>query len=184
MAIQTLCLDPHPVLRQQARRIDTLTNDIRRLARDMIDTMYANDGIGLAAPQIGENLQLFVANPSQRRGQELVMMNPVVEATRGRTTITEGCLSLPHIWERVTRASHVRLTGQDLWGKPLTLETDGLLAIILQHEVDHLQGRLFIDRLSVVRRCRVAVYRLLQSARHRSPDNSQSTIRNPQSVAV
>ena len=159
-----LCIDPHPVLRKKARRIEAVTNEIRRLAREMIETMYAHDGIGLAAPQIGEDLQLFVANPSQRRGQEVVVINPVLEASRGRTAITEGCLSLPQIWERVTRAAQIRLTGQDVRGKPLTMETGGLLAIVLQHEVDHLQGRLFIDRLSIIRRVRVAVYRKFAGA--------------------
>jgi len=165
MSVRALCLDPHPVLRRTAQRIDTFTNDVRRLAREMIETMYANDGIGLAAPQIGEGIQLFVANPSHRRGQELVVTNPVLAATRGRAAVIEGCLSLPHIWERVVRAAHVQLTGQDIWGRPLTLETQGVLAIVLQHEVDHLQGRLFIDRLSWPRRCRVAVYRMVAGRR-------------------
>jgi len=164
MSIHTLCVDPHPVLRRAAQPIDTFTNDVRRLARDMIETMYANEGIGLAAPQVGEGIQLLVANPSHRRGQELVVTNPVLAATRGKAAVIEGCLSLPHIWERVVRAAHVRLTGQDMWGKPLTLETEGLLAIVLQHEVDHLQGRLFIDRVSWARRCRIALYRVVRGA--------------------
>ena len=123
------------------------------MARDMIETMYANDGIGLAAPQIGQDLQLFIANPSQERGKEVIIVNPILESAEGRAVIIEGCLSLPNVWERVRRAAHVRLTGQDLGGRPMAIEADGLLAIVLQHEVDHLQGRLFIDRLSWWRRC-------------------------------
>lgn len=125
------------------------------MARDMIETMYANDGIGLAAPQIGQGLQMFIANPSQQRGREVVVVNPVLEATEGRATIVEGCLSVPNVWERVRRAARVRLRGQDAGGKPLSIEADGLLAIVLQHEFDHLQGRLFTDRLSWWRRCLV-----------------------------
>lgn len=124
--------------------------------RDMIETMYAHDGIGLAAPQVGRDLQVFVANPSQRRGQELVVVNPVLEVATGRSKIVEGCLSLPDVWERVQRAARVRLSGRDACGTPLVVEADGLLAIALQHECDHLQGRLFIDRLSWFRRRRLA----------------------------
>ena len=156
MAVRPLCVEPHPVLRVPAQPIERFSDELRRLARDLIDTMYANDGIGLAAPQIGRDIQVFVANPSRDRGRELVMVNPILESRRGRTSLVEGCLSLPQIWERVGRASHVRLRGQDLAGSPVDIEADGLLAIVLQHEFDHLQGRLFIDRLSWFRRQRVA----------------------------
>ena len=125
------------------------------MARDLIETMYASDGIGLAAPQVGQDLQMFVANPLQERGREVVVVNPVLESVEGRTAVIEGCLSLPNVWERVRRAARVRLSGQDAGGQPLAIEADGLLAIVLQHECDHLQGRLFIDRLSWWRRCLV-----------------------------
>jgi len=147
MSVRPLCYEPHPVLRATARRIEQVTDDVGALARDLIDTMYANDGIGLAAPQIGRDVQAFVANPSQERGRELIVVNPLLELMDGRTTIVEGCLSVPHVWERVRRSARVRLTGQDERGRPLSIETEGLLAIVLQHECDHLQGRLFIDRL-------------------------------------
>ncbi len=164
MSVQRLCVAPHPVLRTKAKRVDAFTKDLQRLARDLIDTMYANDGIGLAAPQIGRDIQLFVANPSQERGRELVVANPVLEQTKGRAAIVEGCLSLPKFWERVKRASRVQLSGQDVFGKPMTVQAEGLLAIVLQHEWDHLQGRLFIDRLSWFRRHR------LERRVHRTPD--------------
>ena len=153
MSIRPLCVEPHPVLRRPARPVEAFSEETRQMAHDMIETMYANDGIGLAAPQIGQDLQLFIANPSQERGKEVVILNPVLESAEGRATIIEGCLSLPNVWERVRRAAHVRLTGQDLGGRPMAIEADGLLAIVLQHEFDHLQGRLFIDRLSWWRRC-------------------------------
>ena len=152
--MHSLCIEPHPVLRANARPVAAFTDEVRRLARDLIETMYANDGIGLAAPQIGRDLQMFVANPSQDRGREFVVVNPVLETVRGRAAIIEGCLSLPNIWERVSRSSQVRVSGQDVSGKPLNIEADGLLAIVLQHEFDHLHGRLFIDRLSWFRRRR------------------------------
>ena len=154
MSIQTLCLEPDPILRAVARPADA-ADDIRRLSRDLIETMYANQGIGLAAPQIGSDLAVFVANPSQQRGKELVVVNPVVVAFHGRTSVTEGCLSLPNAWHKVRRASRVHMSGQDPSGHPLSIEADGLLAVVLQHEFDHLQGRLFIDHLSWFTRRRV-----------------------------
>ena len=152
MSLQSLCIEPHPVLRLRARPVEAFTERLRRLSRDMIDTMYANEGIGLAAPQIGCDLQLLVANPSQKRGREFIVANPVLDQAGGRAMMMEGCLSLPSIWKRVKRAARVRLVGQDLSGRPLVIEADGLLAIVLQHECDHLQGRLLIDRLSWARR--------------------------------
>ena len=153
MSVLPLRFAPDPVLREKARPVDAFNADLRRLASQLIETMYANDGIGLAAPQVGQDLQAFVANPSQRRGRELVIVNPILDLADGRAGIVEGCLSLPNVWERVRRASRVRMRGQDLMGKPLLIEAEGLLAIVLQHEFDHLQGQLFIDHLSWIRRC-------------------------------
>ena len=155
MSVLPICHEPHPTLRLRARPVAAFTQELKRLSRDMIETMYDHDGIGLAAPQVGRDLQVFVANPTQERGRELVLANPVLEACRGRTSTVEGCLSLPEIWERVRRAARVRMSGRDLAGRPLTIEADGLLAIVLQHEYDHLQGRLLIDRLSWFRRWRL-----------------------------
>jgi len=157
MAVRPLCLVPDPVLRGRARLVEAFSEDIRRLVQDLIETMHANDGIGLAAPQIGCDLQVFVANPSQRSGQEVVMINPNLEAASGRAGMVEGCLSLPEIWEKVRRAARIRMSGLDAVGKPLVVDAEGLLAIALQHEFDHLQGRLFIDHLSWARRMRLRV---------------------------
>jgi len=151
------------MLRAKARRVDIFTNEIRQLARDLIETMYLYRGVGLAASQIGQALQVFVANPSQERGREVVLVNPALEVSQGRLAVVEGCLSVPNVWERINRAAYVRMSGQDVAGKPLVIEAEGLLAIVLQHEFDHLQGRLFIDRLSWLRRCRVEIrMRLLE----------------------
>ncbi len=153
MSVQPLCQEPHPVLRSLAKPVQAFTDEIRRLGEDLIDTMYAHDGIGLAAPQIGRALQAIVVNPSQVSGREVVLINPVLEAAEGRAGIVEGCLSVPKVWHRVSRAARVRVRGHDPAGHSLTVDAKGLLAIVLQHELDHLQGRLFVDRLSWVRRC-------------------------------
>jgi peptide deformylase len=152
MSVLPLCQAPHPALEQRAEPVTAFTDELARLVQDLIDTMYAHDGIGIAAPQVGRPVQLFIANPSQRRGQELVIANPVLEDLTGRTSLLEGCLSLPGTWERVTRAARVRLTGADTSGAPQVIAAEGLLAIVLQHEYDHLHGRLFIDRLPWWRR--------------------------------
>lgn len=152
MGVQLLRVKPDGMLRASAKPVEAFTAAVRALARDLTDTMYANDGIGIAAPQIGCALQLFVASPSQRRGAELVVANPVLDHAEGRTTMVEGCLSVPKVWERVRRSASVRVSGQDLFGRPLVIEATGLLAVVLQHECDHLQGRLFIDRLPCWRR--------------------------------
>lgn len=156
MAVRPLCLVPDPVLRRRARPVEVFTDECRRLVQDLIETMYANDGIGLAAPQIGCDLQVFVTNPSQQPGQEVVMVNPSLEAAKGLAGVVEGCLSLPDIWKKVRRAARVRMSGRDAGGHPLVVEAEGLLAIALQHEFDHLHGRLFIDHLSWIRRRRLA----------------------------
>ena len=119
MSVLSLCMEPNPILRVATRPVDRAADDVSRLARDMIETMYANDGIGLAAPQVGRDIQMFVANPSQERGRELVVIDPVMVAMQGRTAMTEGCLSLPHTWDRVTRAARVHMRGQDASGKPV-----------------------------------------------------------------
>lgn len=157
MSVHALCLEPHPILRAKARPVETFTEELRQLTQDMIETMYAHDGIGLAAPQIGRDLRVFVANPSQERGRELVLINPVLEAAEGRATIVEGCLSLPDRWERVRRSERVRVRAQEVSGGSVVVEAEGLLAIVLQHEADHLEGRLFIDRLSWFRRWRLGL---------------------------
>ncbi len=166
MSVRSLCLSPHPVLRTKARPIERFTDELRRLIRDLIDTMHASDGIGLAAPQIGQDVQVFVANPSQHRGKEVVVVNPVIERFTGRAAIVEGCLSVPDVWERVKRSAAVRIRAQDPTGRPLAIEAQGLLAIVLQHEFDHLQGCLFIDRISWFRRRRI-------------PEDMRSTVRAP-----
>jgi len=147
MSVLPLTFEPKPILRQVTVAIKKFDKTLLPLSRDMIDTMYANEGIGLAAPQIGHSISMFVANPLQERGKEIIVINPVIEKMTGHTSVVEGCLSIPKVWERVRRATHIRISGHDLSGKRLVFEAKGLMAIVLQHECDHLQGKLFIDRL-------------------------------------
>lgn len=147
MSIRCLCMAPDRTLRTPARAVEAFTESFQILVRDLIETMYANDGIGLAAPQIGQAIQVFVANPSRQRGREVVVANPILEGRDGTVWVREGCLSLPRVWAKVRRAARIRLRGQDLSGEPLQIEADGFAAVVFQHEYDHLHGTLLIDRL-------------------------------------
>lgn len=143
-----------PVLRRRAASVDEITPEIRKTVDDMIETMYDEVGIGLAAPQVGIGFRLIVvADEETRRARALV--NPVIVDQSGQTTAEEGCLSLPGIFAQVTRAAWVKVEARDLAGIPVTIEGRGLLSRVLQHELDHLDGILFIDRLDPVARDRI-----------------------------
>ena len=143
-----------PVLRRRAREVDAVTPEIRRLVEDMTDTMYDEVGIGLAAPQVGVSLRLMVVSDADNRGVQ-ALVNPVISAQGGSVKAEEGCLSLPGIFAQVTRAEWVTLDAQDLEGRPVSLTARGLRARVFQHEVDHLDGVLFIDRLEPMVRDRI-----------------------------
>jgi len=143
-----------PVLRRRAEPIATVTPEIRRLADDMIETMYDEVGIGLAAPQIGASVRLLVVGDEEVRGAQ-VLVNPVITEQGGTVTAEEGCLSLPGFFAPVTRAQWVKVEAQDLEGQPLSLTARGLRSRVFQHEIDHLDGVLFIDRVDAVTRDRM-----------------------------
>ena len=143
-----------PVLRRRAEPITTVTPEIRRLADDMIETMYDEVGIGLAAPQIGAPVRLLVVGDEEGRGAQ-VLVNPVITEQGGTVTAEEGCLSLPGFFAPVTRAQWVKLEAQDLDGNPVSMTARGLRSRVFQHEIDHLDGVLFIDRLDAVTRDRM-----------------------------
>jgi peptide deformylase len=143
-----------PLLRRRAREIETVTPEIRRLVDDMIDTMYDEVGIGLAAPQVGTSVRLLVVGDEEGRGAQ-ALVNPVIGEQGGSVTAEEGCLSLPGIFAQVTRAQWVKLDAQDLEGRPITITARGLRARVFQHEIDHLDGVLFIDHLDPVTRDRI-----------------------------
>jgi peptide deformylase len=143
-----------PVLRRRAAPIEQVTPDIRRLADDMVDTMYDEVGIGLAAPQVGTSIRLMVVGDEEGRGAQ-VLLNPAITAQGGSVTAEEGCLSLPGVFAQVTRSKWVTLEAQDLEGRPIAITARGLRARVFQHEIDHLDGVLFIDRLEPVVRDRI-----------------------------
>ncbi len=152
--IREIVIWPDPVLKEIAKPLDRVDDTVRRLLDDMSETMYAADGVGLAAPQIAEQRRCIVIDTSPRQeGQKLIhLVNPEIVRTEGITTYTEGCLSIPGEAEEVERAAKVWVRALDYAGKPFELECDGLLAIAVQHEYDHLEGTLFVDHLSSLKR--------------------------------
>jgi peptide deformylase len=143
-----------PVLRQRAQSAANDDPGIALLVENMLDTMRAKDGLGLAAPQVGESVRVAVID---RRGTEdgeedLVMINPKIAVAWGHETSEEGCLSLPEIWVKVKRSSHVKLEYIDRAGEKLSLKASGRLAVAIQHELDHLDGILLIDRIPAIQR--------------------------------
>lgn len=159
---------PDPRLRRKGLSVTQVTDEHRELVKNMIETMYAENGIGLAAPQVGESLRLLVIDtrPTDDDGhptdegltdlekqvkQPIAIFNPEIVVQKDFTDYEEGCLSVPGFFETVERALYVEVKGLDENGKELVIKTDGLLAICLQHEMDHLEGKLFIDRLSFIK---------------------------------
>jgi peptide deformylase len=134
-----------PVLKIAARDVEAFDETLARLARDMFETMYDAPGVGLAAPQVGLSLRFFVFDSGQ--GHTGAIANPVLSEMDGEQEADEGCLSVPGLYFPTTRFAHVRLDGQDLHGDPITLYGDELLARIFQHETDHTDGLLYLDRL-------------------------------------
>ena len=154
MGTQRILTYGAPILRQPTRRVTDLDGDLQRLIDDMVETMYAAPGLGLAANQVGSPHRLFVANPAEDRdpAKLLVMLNPELVETEGEILFEEGCLSIPDFREDVRRARRVLLRGIDRNGRPLEVEGERLLARIFQHEMDHLNGLFFVDRLSPAKR--------------------------------
>jgi peptide deformylase len=154
MAIRTILHYPDARLREPGKRVDRITPEVQQLVDDMAETMYAAPGVGLAATQVGELHQIFVVDcaaegePSDFR----VFINPEILSRDGSTTFEEGCLSFPGAREEIERAARVRVKAQDRDGKWFELEAEGLLAIAIQHEYDHLQGVLMIDRLGPLKK--------------------------------
>ena len=141
---------PHPTLRHRSRPIRRVDAELRRIIDEMFDLMYAANGIGLAANQVDLPLRLFVCNHAAEKGEgeELVFLNPVVSRPKGSCEREEGCLSLPGIYAPVIRPEQIRLQAYTPQGEEVDVELDGLMARVVQHEVDHLDGIMFTDRLS------------------------------------
>ncbi len=152
MAIRKIIYLPDKRLREQSKEISTFDEELQKLIDDMFETMYDARGVGLAAPQIGLNIQLSVIDVKGDKREQLVIINPKVVEAKGEEIFQEGCLSVPGAYDKVKRASWVKVEALDRDGKPFTIEGDGLLGECLQHEIDHLNGKLFIDLLSPLKR--------------------------------
>ena len=154
MAILHICTYPEEILRQRAQPITEIDEEVVKLVDHMVETMYSAPGIGLAATQVGVAKQLLVADIAPRRPESelIVLINPEIVAAEGEVLFEEGCLSVPDYQAEVKRHERITVRGLNLKGEEVEIEAEGLLAIVLQHEIDHLNGLLFIDRLSRLKR--------------------------------
>ena len=155
MAILEVLRFPDERLRTIARDVVSFDSTIQQITDDMFETMYAEEGIGLAATQVNIHQRIIVIDTSEDRTGQLVLINPEMLEQRGSTGIEEGCLSVPECRALVPRAEWVKIRAMDPQGEQFELETDGLLAICIQHEMDHLVGKLFVDYLSPLKRQRI-----------------------------
>lgn len=155
MARLTILHFPDPRLRTRAKPLAAITDATRRLMADMLETMYAAEGIGLAATQVGVDQRVIVIDVSEGRNEPRCYANPEIVSREGTERSQEGCLSVPGYYDEVERAERVRVRALDRDGKPVEFETDGLLAVCIQHEIDHLDGKLFVDYLSDLKRQRI-----------------------------
>ena len=155
MALLPILHYPDDRLRRRARPVESVDAGIERLIDDMLETMYDAPGVGLAAPQVDVSKRVIVVDVSEERDSPLALINPEVVAREDTEEMEEGCLSVPGIYETVERAARVRVRGLDRAGQGVEIEADGLLAVCLQHEIDHLDGKLFVDYLSTMKRQRI-----------------------------
>ena len=155
MALLNILRFPDPRLRNKATPITKVTDKIRQLADDMLETMYEAPGVGLAAIQVNVKKRLIVIDISEDKSQPLVLINPEVISSEGEREHEAGCLSVPEAYEMVTRADKVRVKALDRDGKEIEFDADDLLATCVQHEIDHLEGKLFVDYLSNLKRQRI-----------------------------
>ncbi len=151
MSVLKVVQFPDKVLKTKTVQVHRITEEDKTLVRDMIDTMYAENGVGLAANQVGVLKQIFVVSKDQVRGQELVYLNPKIIKSEGVIKEFEGCLSVPEFYEPIQRAKKVWMRAMTLKGETVEVKAEGLLSRIFQHEIDHLNGVLFIDRLGFIK---------------------------------
>lgn len=167
MALLNILEFPDSRLRTKAAPVTDFGPALARLAGDMLETMYAAPGVGLAATQVDVHRQLLVLDVSEEKNAPHVLVNPKILAKEGSQTYQEGCLSVPGIFAEVERAEHVRVAAQDVHGEPFEIEAGGLLAVCIQHEMDHLAGKLFVDYLSPLKR--QLVRKKLEKQRRQAP---------------
>jgi peptide deformylase len=156
MAVLDILRYPDARLHKVARPVDPVDDRVRSIVRDLAETMYAAPGIGLAATQVDVHERIIVIDTSENRDTLLVLINPEIVASGGeRKAYEEGCLSVPGIYEEVERPDRITVRALDERGEPFTLEAEGLLAICIQHEIDHLQGKVFVQYLSRLKQSRI-----------------------------
>jgi peptide deformylase len=158
---------PDSRLRKKAATVTVIDDALRQLADDLLETMYAARGVGLAATQVDVHKRLIVLDVSESRDQPLILINPELLIQEGSGPGEEGCLSLPGIYDKLTRATHIRVRALDRNGATFEMEADGLLAVCIQHEMDHLEGKLFVDYLSELKR--QLIRRRLEKERRQRP---------------
>jgi peptide deformylase len=146
---------PDTRLRDKAKPVEQVDDAVRKLIDDMFETMYDAPGIGLAATQVNDSRRVIVVDVSEEHDAPLALINPEIVERDGEESMDEGCLSVPGVYEKVQRADHIRLRALDRDGNVLEMEARGLLAVCIQHEIDHLDGKLFIDYLSSLKRQRI-----------------------------
>ena len=161
---------PDPRLRKKAAAVTVVDDALRQLADHMLETMYAAKGVGLAATQVDVHQRMIVLDVSEERNRPLVLINPELLKQEGSAPAEEGCLSLPGIYDKLSRPTHIRVRALGRDGKPFEMDADGLLAVCIQHEMDHLEGKLFVDYLSELKR-QLIRRRLTKERRQRSPGN-------------
>ena len=155
MALLNILHFPDPRLRTVAKPVTEFDESLRQLVSDMFETMYEAPGIGLAATQVDRHIRLLVLDVSETRSQPRCLINPEIIESDGEEEMDEGCLSVPGFYEKVRRAEHITVRAQDETGKVFEFEADGLEAVCIQHEMDHLEGKLFVDYLSNLKRNRI-----------------------------
>ena len=155
MAIRDILVFPHPNLRKKAAPVDVFDDELRTLVSDMFETMYDAPGIGLAATQIDVHQRVIVIDVSEDKSEPMVFINPELLEEEGKNVHEEGCLSVPGFYESVERPEKIRVKAFDEHGKEYELEAEGLLATCVQHEIDHLNGKVFVDYVSALKRDRI-----------------------------
>ena len=155
MALLPILRYPDPRLHKRAVPVEQVDDVIRKLAADMAETMYEAPGIGLAATQVNVHKRIVVIDVTEDRSELMVFINPEILEKSGEQVCEEGCLSVPGIYEKVTRAAEVRVTALNEKGERFELEADGLLAVCIQHEIDHLDGKVFVEHLSQLKQTRI-----------------------------
>lgn len=156
MALLPILEYPDPRLKKVAAPVPAVTPEIRRLVRDLAETMYAAPGVGLAATQVDVHKRVIVIDVSEAKDQLRVFINPEIVFAEGEAECEEGCLSVPGYFDKVTRAARVRVRAQNADGEPFEVDAEGMLAVCIQHEMDHLEGKVFVDYLSPLKRARLA----------------------------